>query len=66
MTLPSSNSLGGWLVVEPFIVPSAFEPYENDTEPAVDEYSLMGKYGDQAVERMTQHYSTFVVSGCAE
>ncbi len=52
--------------MEPFIVPSAFEPYENDTEPAVDEYTLMGKYGDQAVERMTQHYATFVVSGCAE
>lgn len=37
-----------------------FEPYENDTEPAIDEYTLSQKWGDQAVERMTEHYETFI------
>lgn len=48
-------------MLEPFIVPGVFEPYENDTEPAVDEYTLMQKWGDQAVARLTEHYETFIV-----
>ncbi|CAD6587583.1 MAG: hypothetical protein CYPHOPRED_003968 [Cyphobasidiales sp. Tagirdzhanova-0007] len=53
-------NIGGWLVLEPFIVPGVFEPYENDTEPAVDEYTLMGKWGANATTLLTQHYETFV------
>lgn len=47
-------------MLEPFIVPGAFEPYENDTEPAVDEYTLMQKLGDNATAFMTDHYETFI------
>ena len=53
-------NMGGWLVLEPFIVPGAFEPYENDTDPAVDEYTLMGKWGANATALLTQHYDTFI------
>lgn len=53
-------SLGGWLVTEPFIVPGLFEPYENDNQPAVDEYTLMGKYGNNATAMMQAHYDSFI------
>lgn len=58
-------NLGGWLVPEPFIAPSLFEPYENDTQPAVDEYTLSHKYLDEGGQtnlekKMRAHYDTFI------
>lgn len=55
-----AHSLGGWLVTEPFIVPGLYEPYENDTTQAVDEYTLTQKYGSNATAMMKDHYDTFI------
>ncbi|KAI7816604.1 glycoside hydrolase superfamily [Gamsiella multidivaricata] len=52
-------NLGGWLVLEPFITPSLFNPYikQNVTE----EYSLTKLLGpEQARELLERHYSTWV------
>jgi glucan 1,3-beta-glucosidase len=60
-------NLGGWLVIEPFIVPSLFEPYENNSQVTyvVDEYTLMqqwekegGQSGKEA--KLRQHYDSFI------
>lgn len=57
-------NLGGWLLLEPFITPSLFEafrtnPYNDDGIP-VDEYHYWEALGkDLALERLTQHWSTF-------
>ena len=58
-------NLGGWLMTEPFISPALYEPYENDSSPALDEFMLSQKYlaeGGQANLRrkMTEHYETFI------
>lgn len=58
-------NLGGWLVTEPFIVPALYEPYENTSSPAVDEYTLSQKYlaeggADNLKAKMTAHYDTFI------
>ncbi|GAA6019696.1 hypothetical protein JCM10207_009231 [Rhodosporidiobolus poonsookiae] len=58
-------NLGGWLTLEPFITPSLFEPYLNDPEPAVDEWTLslaLRRRGGQAeLERVLRaHYETFI------
>lgn len=60
-------NLGGWLVVEPFIVPSIFEPYENTSQTTyvVDEYTLMQQWIKEggevgATTKLQQHYDTFI------
>ncbi|KAM0748832.1 glycoside hydrolase [Meredithblackwellia eburnea MCA 4105] len=53
-------NLGGWLNVEPFITPYLFEPFENDTHPAIDEWSLSVKLGDRLEPVLRSHYETFV------
>lgn len=58
-------NLGGWLVTEPFIVPALYEPYENTSSPAVDEYTLSQKYRSEGGvanlrAKMTEHYDTFI------
>lgn len=58
-------NLGGWLVPEPFIAPALFEPYENTSSPAVDEFTLSQKWlqeggADNLKTKMTQHYDTFI------
>ncbi|EPQ27082.1 uncharacterized protein PFL1_05366 [Pseudozyma flocculosa PF-1] len=58
-------NLGGWLVTEPFIVPALYEPYENETQPAVDEFTLSQRYREEGGlerlrSRMTEHYETFI------
>ncbi|GAA95847.1 glycoside hydrolase family 5 protein [Mixia osmundae IAM 14324] len=53
-------NLGGWLLLEPFITPHLFEPYENDSTPAIDEWSLLGKLGSSASTVMLDHYNTFI------
>ncbi|KAI5310111.1 hypothetical protein KEM55_001579 [Ascosphaera atra] len=49
--------LGGWLSIEPFITPSLFEKYHNQTK---DEWSLMEKLGSKAKDTLEKHYATFV------
>lgn len=58
-------NLGGWLVTEPFIAPSLYEPYENTPFPAVDEYTLSQHWlqegGQSNLEaKMRAHYDTFI------
>lgn len=64
MLLHSVN-LGGWLVPEPFIVPSLFERYANSRTPAVDEYTLsQAMAADTAnggLAQLEEHYNTFIV-----
>ena len=66
-------NLGGWLVLEPFIVPSLFEKYQNSTPSAalpggnvVDEWSLsVAMLNDTSegggIEQLEEHYKTFIV-----
>lgn len=58
-------NLGGWLVTEPFISPSLFEPYANTSFPAVDEWTLSENLGNDTSAGglagvLTKHYETFV------
>ena len=67
-------NLGGWLVLEPFIVPSLFEKYQNvtptpalPTGQAVDEWSLsVAMLNDTSegggIGQIEEHYKTFIVS----
>ncbi|KAF9158172.1 hypothetical protein DFQ26_007925 [Actinomortierella ambigua] len=52
-------NLGGWLVLEPFITPSLFEPYVD--QGVEDEYTLTKLLGrDKAQDLLRRHYSTWV------
>lgn len=52
-------NLGGWLVLEPFITPSMFEPYIS--QDVKDEYTLTKLLGkEKAREYLQKHYSTWV------
>ncbi|KAF9976969.1 hypothetical protein BGZ73_007373 [Actinomortierella ambigua] len=52
-------NLGGWLVLEPFITPSLFEPYVS--QGVTDEFTLTKLLGqDKARELLRRHYSTWV------
>ncbi|KAH9936894.1 glycoside hydrolase [Epithele typhae] len=65
-------NLGGWLVVEPFIVPALFEKYQNSTPSValpgglvVDEWSLsVAMLNDTSdgggIQQMEEHYKTFI------
>ncbi|KAA1087539.1 hypothetical protein PGT21_033305 [Puccinia graminis f. sp. tritici] len=53
-------NLGGWLVLEPFIVPSLFEPYANSANPAIDEWTLCQALGTKAASTIENHYKTFI------
>ena len=67
-------NLGGWLVLEPFIVPSLFEKYQNVTPnaalpggQAVDEWTLsVAMLNDTSdgggIGQLEEHYKTFIVS----
>lgn len=58
-------NLGGWLVLEPFITPYLFEPY-NDHDPTgqtptvVDEWTLSVALGDKLASTLEEHYRTFI------
>lgn len=66
-------NLGGWLVLEPFIVPALFEKYQNVTPNpalpgglAVDEWTLsVAMTNDTSPEgglnQLEEHYKTFIV-----
>ena len=51
-------NLGGWLSLEPFIVPSLFD-YPADMG-IVDEWNLCQKLGHSATETLEKHYASFV------
>lgn len=58
-------NLGGWLVTEPFIAPYLYQPYQNASTVAVDEYTLSEIYiaegGQSNLEaKMRAHYDTFI------
>ncbi|KAJ3825423.1 exo-beta-1,3-glucanase [Lentinula raphanica] len=61
-------NLGGWLTVEPFMrvsdAPALFEPYVNNSVPAVDEWTLsQNMAADTAKGGLSQletHYQTFI------
>ncbi|CAE7183324.1 unnamed protein product [Rhizoctonia solani] len=58
--------IGGWLVLEPFISPALYEPYMNDTNPAVDEWTLCESIAADPnsgglAKVLEDHYSTFIV-----
>lgn len=54
-------SLGGWLVLEPWIIPSLFEDvYEKTGEMPVDEYTYTAILGKRdARNTLEEHWSTF-------
>ncbi|AAW44208.2 hypothetical protein CNF01760 [Cryptococcus deneoformans JEC21] len=53
-------NIGGWLVTEPFIVPSLYEKYQTSTPKAIDEYTLSQAMGDNLATEMEEHYKTFI------
>ncbi|SGY79518.1 BQ5605_C008g05154 [Microbotryum silenes-dioicae] len=53
-------SMGGWLIVEPFITPAMFEPYLDYDPPPKDEYGLSVHLGDRLEAVLTHHYETFI------
>lgn len=52
-------NIGGWLVLEPWITPSLFDPYKG---AAVDEYSFCQNVPD-AASKLQQHWATFATLG---
>ncbi|CAD1809982.1 Glucan 1,3-beta-glucosidase 2 [Candida parapsilosis] len=57
-------SIGGWLVLEPYITPSLFKDTlshdETEKDLPVDEYHYCKKLGhDEAAKRLDHHWSTF-------
>lgn len=54
-------NLGGWLVTEPFISPSLYEKYVNQSgTPVVDEWTLSLAMGSNLAQEMEEHYKTFI------
>ncbi len=58
-------NLGGWLVLEPFIVPAPFEQYSNTSNPALDEFDLSTRYRAEGGEanlraKLVAHYDSFI------
>ncbi|GAA5890080.1 hypothetical protein JCM5296_004763 [Sporobolomyces johnsonii] len=59
-------NIGGWLVLEPFIVPGMFEPFNSDSDSptavnnAIDEWTLSEQLGSNLTAAMTEHYETFI------
>ncbi|KAF9908828.1 hypothetical protein EC991_009346 [Linnemannia zychae] len=52
-------NLGGWLVLEPFITPSLFDPYIKDG--VVDEWTLCAHLGPDAAKKLLEdHYASWV------
>ncbi|KAE8376266.1 glycoside hydrolase superfamily [Aspergillus bertholletiae] len=52
-------NLGGWLSIEPFIVPSLFESYSSK-DGIIDEYTLCKKLGSSAASKIEKHYADFI------
>ncbi|KAK4704592.1 glucan 1,3-beta-glucosidase, partial [Phenoliferia sp. Uapishka_3] len=62
----SGVNLGGWLMLEPFITPALFEPFNSITDSptatngAVDEWTLSVALGNNLSTVLTNHYATFI------
>lgn len=59
-------NLGGWFVLEPFIVPALFQKYINATPTPIDEWTLSeAMRADTSpgggIEQLEDHYKTFIV-----
>ncbi|KAI3111786.1 CAZyme family GH5 [Penicillium roqueforti] len=52
-------NLGGWLSIEPFIVPSLFSKWPSSAG-IIDEYTLTKKLGSSAAATIEQHYAEFI------
>ncbi|OJJ43972.1 hypothetical protein ASPZODRAFT_72236 [Penicilliopsis zonata CBS 506.65] len=52
-------NLGGWLAIEPFIVPSLFDDYSLD-QGIIDEWHLTRQLGSSANRTIEAHYATFI------
>lgn len=52
-------NLGGWLSLEPFIVPSLFDQYD-PSEGIVDEWTLTTRLGPDASSTLEKHYAKFI------
>lgn len=54
-------TLGGWLVLEPYITPSLFDQANRESDKVIrDEYHFCEYWGDGAEEIMTEHWSTWI------
>ncbi|KZS87759.1 glycoside hydrolase [Sistotremastrum niveocremeum HHB9708] len=58
-------NLGGWFVLEPFIVPALFQKYLNATPTPIDEWTLSeAMRADTSpgggIEQLEDHYKTFI------
>jgi glucan 1,3-beta-glucosidase len=51
-------NIGGWLSLEPFITPSFFSHYSQNT--VIDEWTLCTALGGSAASTLESHYSAFV------
>ncbi|KAJ5513247.1 Glycoside hydrolase superfamily [Penicillium fimorum] len=52
-------NLGGWLSIEPFIVPSLFSKWPSSAG-IIDEYTLTKKLGNSAADTLEKHYAEFI------
>ncbi|KAF7169138.1 hypothetical protein CNMCM5623_001925 [Aspergillus felis] len=52
-------NLGGWLSIEPFIVPSLFDSYSS-ISGIIDEWTLSKRLGSSAASTLEKHYATFI------
>jgi glucan 1,3-beta-glucosidase len=52
-------NLGGWLSIEPFIVPSLFKKWSS-SDGIIDEYTLSKKLGSSAASTIEKHYAEFL------
>jgi glucan 1,3-beta-glucosidase len=54
-------NLGGWLVLEPWITPSLFEQFVNETTPAVDEWTFTQILGPtEASAQLEAHWDSWL------
>ncbi|KAI0228471.1 hypothetical protein L0F63_005966 [Massospora cicadina] len=55
---------GGWLVLEPWITPSLFDPFKKQTDPmVVDEYTFCKFLGPKkATEQLEKHWNSWVTN----
>ncbi|KAJ5645679.1 Glycoside hydrolase superfamily [Penicillium longicatenatum] len=51
-------NIGGWLSIEPWIVPSLFNTYSSDAG-VIDEWTLSEQLGSSAATTIEKHYATF-------
>ncbi|EGV62277.1 exo-1,3-beta-glucanase [Yamadazyma tenuis] len=53
-------NLGGWFVLEPFITPSLFDAFGDNSNTPVDEYNYCSTLGkDECLSRLTDHWSSW-------